>query len=63
LAEGKRADLVIFDYANLIDNSTFADPRRHPDGMKAVILNGEIVLQEGRRLRLGGGRVLKRGES
>jgi N-acyl-D-aspartate/D-glutamate deacylase len=63
LSEGKRADLVIFDYANLKDNSTFADPRRHPDGIKAVILNGEIVLQDGQRLRLGGGRVLRKGES
>ena len=63
LGEGKQADLVIFDYSNLKDNSTFADPRRHPDGIKAVILNGEIVLQDGQRVGLGGGRVLTKEKS
>ena len=63
LNKGKRADVIIFDYANLKDNSTFTDPRRHPVGIKAVILNGEIVVQDDQRLQRGGGRVLKRGES
>jgi len=62
LAEGKRADLVIFDYEALRDNATFSDPRRHPDGIKAVILNGQVVIEDGQRLAPGGGRVLSRGE-
>jgi N-acyl-D-amino-acid deacylase len=62
IAQGKRADLVIFDSKTLRDNATFADPRRHPDGIKAVILNGQVVIQDGQRLARGGGRVLSRGE-
>jgi N-acyl-D-amino-acid deacylase len=62
IAEGKRADLVIFDYENLKDNATYADPRRHPDGIKAVILNGQVVVKEGQRLDGMVGRVLSRGE-
>lgn len=62
IAEGKRADLVLFDYKALSDNATFTDPRRHPDGIKAVILNGQVVVQDGQRINAGGGRVLSRGE-
>jgi N-acyl-D-aspartate/D-glutamate deacylase len=62
IAPGKRADLAVFNYLTLKDNATFADPRRHPDGMKAVILNGRVVVQDGQRAARGGGRVLSRGE-
>ena len=60
--EGKRADLVILDYEALRDNATFAAPRRHPDGIKAVILNGQIVVQDSQRLDVRAGRVLGKGE-
>ena len=62
IGEGKRADLVILDYEALRDNATFAEPRRHPDGIEAVILNGRVVVREGQRLGTGGGQVLTRGE-
>ena len=60
--KGKRADLVILDYQALRDNATFAEPQRHPDGIKAVVLNGQIVVQEGQRLDVKAGRVLSKGE-
>jgi N-acyl-D-aspartate/D-glutamate deacylase len=64
LSQGKRADLVVFDYAGLKENATFADPRRHPEGVKAVILNGQVVVEEDKRaLGWAAGRVLTRGET
>jgi len=62
IGEGKRADLVILDYQAIGDNATYAEPRRHPDGIKAVVLNGQVVVQEGQRLKAGAGRVLSKGE-
>jgi N-acyl-D-aspartate/D-glutamate deacylase len=62
IAEGKRADLVILNYEALSDNATFAEPRRHPDGIKAVILNGQVAVMDGKRVTTAGGRVLSRGE-
>jgi N-acyl-D-aspartate/D-glutamate deacylase len=62
IAEGRRADLVIFDYETLKDNATYADPRRHPDGIKAVILNGQVVVKDGQRLDGRVGRVLSKRE-
>lgn len=60
--EGKRADLVILDYETLREKGTFAEPQRHPDGIKTVILNGHIVVQDGQRLDIKVGKVLSRGE-
>jgi N-acyl-D-amino-acid deacylase len=44
---GAAADLVVFDMANLKDNSTFDDPVHYPDGVERVIVNGRIVVEEG----------------
>ena len=63
IAQGKRADLVILDYEALRDNATFAEPRRHPDGIKAVILNGQMAVRDGQRIETGIGQVLSRGEA
>jgi len=60
--EGKRADLVIMDYEALREKGTYAEPQRYPDGIKAVVLNGQIVVKEGQRLNGRAGRVLSKGE-
>jgi hypothetical protein len=49
-----------FNYITLKDNATYANPRRHPDGIKAVILNGQGVVKDGQRLDGRVGRVLSK---
>lgn len=40
------ADLVIFDFTTIKDNSTYTDPHHFPSGIKYVLINGEIVLEQ-----------------
>jgi N-acyl-D-amino-acid deacylase len=40
IAEGKAADIVIFDYNTIKDNATFLNPHQFPTGMPYVIVNG-----------------------
>jgi N-acyl-D-amino-acid deacylase len=48
LREGFAADLVIFDERTIGDRSTFEQPHQYSVGIEAVIVNGEIVLAEGK---------------
>jgi N-acyl-D-amino-acid deacylase len=45
---GFAADLVIFDPATVADRATFTDPFQYPVGISTVIVNGRIVLDNGR---------------
>jgi dihydroorotase/N-acyl-D-amino-acid deacylase len=46
---GYIADLVLFDPQTLSDTATYTAPRSYPEGVSAVIINGELVLDGGRR--------------
>jgi N-acyl-D-amino-acid deacylase len=58
--EGAYADLVIFDPARILDTATYADPRRYPEGISCVIVNGTIVARDGRHTGARPGRALRR---
>jgi len=60
IAEGKKADLVIFDPATVIDRSTFQEPHQYPDGIPWVVVNGVITVEDGAYLDVRPGRVLRR---
>jgi N-acyl-D-amino-acid deacylase len=45
---GLAADLVLFDPATIGDNTTRNAPDRSPTGIELVVLNGSIVVREGR---------------
>ncbi len=45
IQEGAFADLVIFDFATIKDNSTYTDPHHFPSGIEYVLINGELVLE------------------
>lgn len=40
------ADLVIFDFNTLQDNSTYTDPHHFPSGIQYVLINGAMVLEK-----------------
>ncbi len=44
LKDGYFADLVLFDLNTIRSNSTFRDPKNSPDGVKMVVVNGEVVV-------------------
>ena len=58
---GAFADLVIFDPARIADVATYQEPRRFPDGIRAVYVNGTAVAREGHHTGARPGRALRRG--
>ena len=60
IAEGKAADLVIFDPETIAAGSTFEHPIRPPVGIDRVIVNGQTVIENGQPTGKLPGRVLRR---
>jgi N-acyl-D-amino-acid deacylase len=59
IAEGLAADIIVFDYERIADRATFSQPHALSEGMKYVLVNGEIVLDEGKQTSARPGRVLR----
>jgi N-acyl-D-amino-acid deacylase len=59
IAEGLAADIIVFDYDKLADRATFAEPHRLSAGMRYVVVNGKIVLDNGNLTSARSGRVLR----
>ncbi len=58
LRPGMKADISIFDPARVIDRATFADPHQYAEGVNYVIVNGMIVLDNGKMTDNRSGQVL-----
>ena len=58
--EGWAADLTVFDPATIAERATFDDPHQFADGVSQVIVNGEIVLDDGEHTGATPGRALAR---
>ncbi|MBM4176528.1 MAG: D-aminoacylase [Ignavibacteria bacterium] len=58
LEVGKIADVVIFDYEKIQDKATFTEPHQYPDGIPYVIVNGEIVINNGEHTGAMPGQVI-----
>ena len=59
LGTGADADIVIFDPEKIADNATFADPLAPPTGIDTVIVNGRIVLTDGKISDRSAGRSVR----
>ncbi|WP_442482636.1 serine hydrolase [Aeoliella sp. SH292] len=59
LAVGLAADIIAFDYDTFADTATPAEPRKMPEGMKYVVVNGKLVLDDGKTTDHRPGRVLR----
>ena len=44
LSNGMKADIVIFDEAEVGTEATFDNPKIYPSGIEYVLVNGEIVI-------------------
>jgi N-acyl-D-amino-acid deacylase len=61
LRSGAIADITVFNPTTVADRATFIEPRRYPSGIAHVIVNGEIVINDGDHTGALPGRVLRRG--
>jgi N-acyl-D-amino-acid deacylase len=59
LREGLWADLTIFDFDRIQDNATYENPVAVPAGIDYVLVNGQIVVDEGRHTGAKPGKVLR----
>jgi N-acyl-D-aspartate/D-glutamate deacylase len=59
LDTGKAADVTIFDPQQIRSNATYDEPRRYPDGIPYVIVNGELVVDKGAHTGATPGKALR----
>lgn len=57
------ADIVIFDQNTIIDKGTFNDPKQLLIGIEYVIVNSEIVIEQGKHKELLPGKILRLNQS
>lgn len=61
LAPGFFADVTLFDPQQVIDRATYTDPFQYNDGIAYVIVNGTVVLDDGKHTGAHPGRAIRRG--
>ena len=59
VAEGWFADLVVFDAETVADRATYADAHQYSVGVRDVVVNGSLVLRDGRHTGAFNGRALR----
>lgn len=57
------ADLVLFDPSRISDRATFSSPHQFCEGVSMVIVNGQVVVEDGADTGATAGRVLRRGQA
>ena len=60
IMEGNWADIVILDHENVRDKATFENPYHLPEGIPYVIVNGVVVIENGKKNRKAPGIVIRR---
>ena len=60
VAEGMRADLVVFDSATVIDQATYTSPSAPSRGIEHVLVNGVFAVRDGAVTGTRAGRTLRR---
>jgi N-acyl-D-amino-acid deacylase len=58
LRPGLKADIAIFDPATVTDTATFTQPHQYAEGFSHVIVNGQVVFENGDMTAARPGRVL-----
>jgi len=60
IAPGMAADLVVFDPDRLADRATFERPLEYAEGVDFLVVNGSLVIDDGRMTPNQPGRLLRR---
>jgi N-acyl-D-amino-acid deacylase len=61
LADGYAADVVVFDAERVRSLATYDEPRQFPEGIRYVLVNGEVVVDDGAHTGALPGRSLRHG--
>lgn len=56
---GYRADLVLLDPETVSDQATFANPQQPSVGIRFVLVNGVVVVEEGQPTKKRGGQTIR----
>ncbi len=59
LREGLVADITIFDPNTIRDKGTWAEPNQYPEGIKHVIVAGQLAVKDGSITGIRAGKVLR----
>jgi len=59
LAKGMAADVVVIDPKEVRDVATFDNPHRFPEGVKYVIVNGAVTIENGKHTKERAGQVIR----
>ncbi len=59
LRPGMFADITVFDPDRILDHSTYTEPFQYSEGIEVVIVNGQVVLDQGKHTGTHSGRVLR----
>jgi N-acyl-D-aspartate/D-glutamate deacylase len=60
LKVGNIADITVFDANTITDNSKFTDPHHYPSGIKYVLVNGVITIEDGAMTNNRAGQLLRK---
>ncbi len=60
IMEGCYADIVLFNPSSINDRATYDNPKLYPEGIKAVMVNGAVTVEEGEHLGVKAGRIIRR---
>ena len=63
LRDGFKADVVVFNPATVKTHATRENPKQYPVGIEYVIVNGQVVIDQGENTGALPGRGLRRGRS
>jgi N-acyl-D-amino-acid deacylase len=60
IAPGAYADVVVFDPSTVMDRASYEEPIQYPDGIRFVLVNGVVTIEEGEHTGARAGCVLGR---
>ena len=60
LAEGYYGDITVFDPKTINSKATYQEPKQYTEGVKAVVVNGQVTLRDGVHQEAFAGRVVGR---
>jgi N-acyl-D-aspartate/D-glutamate deacylase len=63
IAPGCYADLVLFNPDEVRDRATYEEPIQYPEGIRYVIVNGVVTVEEREHTGARAGRVVRRSET
>lgn len=63
VAPGYYADLVLFDPDTISDKAAYTDPHHYSEGVRHLIINGQLVLEAGEVTGLKPGTVIRRSDA